>query len=76
MSPKILIAGGYGLVGSMIARHIRQAGFDAELILAGRTPERGLALASELGRAHAIRLDIEGDGAAPEVQEKSQASSS
>lgn len=59
MSPKILIAGGYGLVGSLIAKHIRQAGFDTELILAGRTPERGRALASELGRAHTVRLDIE-----------------
>lgn len=59
MSPKILIAGGYGLVGSLIAKHIRRAGLDVELILAGRTPERGRALASELGRARAVRLNVE-----------------
>lgn len=58
MTPRILIAGGYGLVGGHIARHIRAAGHDAELLLGGRNPELGEALARELGHARAIRLDV------------------
>lgn len=57
MSPRILIAGGYGLVGGLVARHIRAAGHDVELILAGRTPADGEALAQELG-ASTARLDV------------------
>ncbi len=57
MSARILIAGGYGLVGGMIARHLRAAGHDLDLILAGRHPENGGALARELG-ARTVRLDV------------------
>lgn len=57
MSPRILIAGGYGLVGGLVARHIRAAGHDVELILAGRRPADGEALAKELG-AKTARLDV------------------
>lgn len=57
MSPRILIAGGYGLVGGLVARHIRAAGHDVELILAGRQPAAGEGLAKELGAATA-RLDV------------------
>lgn len=57
MSPRILIAGGYGLVGGLIARHIRTAGHDVELILAGRRPAEGEALARELG-AQVAHLDV------------------
>jgi hypothetical protein len=59
MAPRILIAGGYGLVGSNIARQIRATSKDAELVLAGRHPEKGEALARELGRTSATRLDVE-----------------
>lgn len=55
--PKILIVGGYGLVGGLIARHLRTAGHDADLILAGRNPDAGEALARELG-ARTARLDV------------------
>lgn len=54
MTPRILIAGGYGLVGGLIARHIRAAGHGVELILAGRRPAEGEALARELGAATAF----------------------
>ncbi|MDP3854158.1 hypothetical protein [Phenylobacterium sp.] len=54
---RILIAGGYGLVGGLVARHVRAAGHDVELILAGRRPEEGAALAAQLG-ARAVRLDV------------------
>lgn len=59
MAPRILIAGGYGLVGSNIARTIRKVRQDVELVLAGRNPERGAALAQELGGASTAHLDIE-----------------
>lgn len=55
--PKVLIAGGYGLVGGLIARHLRTAGHDLDLILAGRNPDSGGALARELG-ARTARLDV------------------
>ena len=57
MSPRILIAGGYGLVGGLVARHVRAAGHDVELILAGRNPMAGEALAQELG-ASTARIDV------------------
>ncbi len=56
MSPRILIAGGYGVVGSQIARHVRAAGHDVDLILGGRNPPDGEALARELG-ATVVQLD-------------------
>lgn len=59
MAPRILIAGGYGLVGSTIARLIRESDRDVELVLAGRNPEKGAALAQELGHASAAHLDLE-----------------
>ena len=40
MTKTILIAGGYGLVGSHIARHIRRLMPDARLLIAGRSPDR------------------------------------
>lgn len=57
MSSRILIAGGYGLVGGLIARQIRVAGHDVELILAGRNPANGEALAQAVG-ARVIKLDV------------------
>jgi len=55
---RILIAGGYGLIGSTIARHIRTISKDVEIVLAGRTPENGAALAGELGGASTAYLDV------------------
>lgn len=57
MRPRVLIAGGYGVVGSWIGRHLRAAGHDLDLVLAGRQPGQGEALAAELG-ASLARLDI------------------
>jgi short subunit dehydrogenase-like uncharacterized protein len=51
MHSRILIAGGYGLIGSNIARHVRRINKEVEIILAGRNPGNGEALAQELGRA-------------------------
>ncbi|WP_028778352.1 NAD-binding protein [Shimazuella kribbensis] len=58
MSSKILIAGGYGLVGGTIARHIRKIKEDVEIILAGRNPKKGENLANELGNARVVSLDL------------------
>ncbi len=58
MSARILIAGGYGLVGGLIARHLRTAGHDADLILAGRNPEAGEPLARQIG-ARTARLNLD-----------------
>lgn len=55
----ILIAGGYGVVGSSIARLIRSVNADIEIVLAGRNPERGAALAQKLGNARTAYLDLE-----------------
>ncbi|MBE9583314.1 hypothetical protein IM792_02530 [Mucilaginibacter sp. JRF] len=55
---RILIAGGYGLVGSNAARLIRKHYKDVELILAGRTPQHGEQLARELGNAKTAHLDL------------------
>lgn len=57
MRPRVVIAGGYGLVGGFVARHIRAAGHDVDLMLAGRNPQQGKALARELGAA-TLRLDV------------------
>lgn len=57
MRTRILIAGGWGLVGSSIAKVLREAGHDLDIVLAGRNPDRGAALASGLG-ASLVRLDV------------------
>lgn len=55
---RVLIAGGYGLVGGQVARLLHEAGHDLELVLAGRNPEAGAALTAELGATTAA-LDVD-----------------
>lgn len=55
---RVFIAGGYGLVGSYIARLIRSQHQSFELILAGRNPQNGEALAKELGNAETAYLGL------------------
>lgn len=57
MRARILIAGGWGLVGSRIAKVLREAGHDLDIVLAGRNPDSGKALATGLG-ASLVRLDV------------------
>lgn len=63
MTPRVVIAGGYGLVGGMVARHLHAAGHQLDMVLAGRNPEQGEALAVELG-ARTARLDVADPAAA------------
>ena len=58
MSPRILIAGGYGLVGGLVARHIAQAHPGVKLLLGGRNPASGTELAGSLPNARAVALDL------------------
>ncbi|WP_326834088.1 NmrA family NAD(P)-binding protein [Amycolatopsis rhabdoformis] len=55
---RVLIVGGYGLVGGWVARHLRAAGHDVDLVLGGRSPEAGRELAGEVG-AELVRFDLD-----------------
>lgn len=59
LTQRILIAGGYGVVGSAIARLIRKVHKDIEIIIAGRNPEQGQMLVHELGHARTANLNLE-----------------
>ena len=56
---RILIVGGYGQVGTNIARLIRKADSAVKLILAGRNPEKGELLVKELTHAETAYIDLE-----------------
>jgi len=56
---RILIIGGYGQVGSNVARLIRKADTVTEFILAGRNPENGELLAKELTNTTTAYLNPE-----------------
>jgi saccharopine dehydrogenase-like NADP-dependent oxidoreductase len=55
----ILIAGGYGVVGQQIAEVIRANHPELPIVIAGRNPEKGQALADSLGKASVLFLDME-----------------
>ena len=54
----VLIAGGYGVVGSQLARLFRQRHPDIPLLLGGRHPKVANAFAKEIGNAKAVKLDV------------------
>lgn len=56
---RILIVGGYGHVGTNIARLIREADNTIQLILAGRNPQKGKWLAKELIHAETAYVNLE-----------------
>lgn len=53
----LLIVGGYGLVGAHAARLLRARHPDLPLVLGGRNPERGEALAASIG-ASTVAIDV------------------
>jgi hypothetical protein len=56
---RILIVGGYGLVGSNIARLIRKKYNAIEIVLAGRNPRNGEGLAKELNNAETAYINLD-----------------
>jgi len=55
----VLIAGGYGVVGSQIAKIIRQRHPTTPLLLGGRNPASAEPLVQQLGNAKGVALDLE-----------------
>ncbi|MCI3273417.1 hypothetical protein [Streptomyces cylindrosporus] len=56
MKHRVLVAGGYGLVGGWIVRHLRAASHDIDLVIGGRRPDNATALAKECD-ADVVQLD-------------------
>jgi len=54
----ILITGGYGVIGQEISRILRERHPNLKIILAGRNPEKAAEMASSLGNAEAVTVDI------------------
>jgi hypothetical protein len=54
---RVLFVGGYGLVGSHAVRTLRSFSKDVEMLIAGRRPEQGEALALEVGSARTAFFD-------------------
>jgi hypothetical protein len=55
--PPLLIVGGYGLVGEQVSRLLRRRHPDLPLLLGGRNPENGRALAASIGASTAV-IDV------------------
>lgn len=60
MSGRVLIIGGYGNFGSLIARRLSRDP-TLEIVIAGRSVEKAETLVSTLGNATAARLDVSDD---------------
>lgn len=58
----VLIAGGYGLVGGQVAELLRDGHPGLPLVLGGRTPANGQALAERLGSAACAPVDLSSPG--------------
>lgn len=58
LTQHIFIAGGYGMIGSNLATQLRARFPEATLTLAGRAPHKGKALATALGNAQTVALDL------------------
>jgi hypothetical protein len=56
---RVLFVGGYGLVGSHAVRTLRSFSNDLEILIAGRRPQMGDALAMEVGSAGTAFFDSE-----------------
>lgn len=58
-SNTVLIAGGYGVVGTQIAEILRERHPSISLMLGGRNPNKAEALAKRLGLAETLEVDVE-----------------
>lgn len=68
MKTTILIAGGYGVVGSQIAAMFAVRNPDIHVLIAGRSLEKAQAMASTLPNAAAVALDVMADDPLAGVQ--------
>lgn len=71
-SPTVLFVGGYGLVGTEVVTLLRSRHPDARILLGGRNPAGGDALAAGLGRASTVRVNAEAADPLREVLSKSR----
>lgn len=55
--PPLLVIGGYGLVGEQLVRLLRRRHPELPLVLAGRNPDHGQALAASIG-ASTLAVDV------------------
>ncbi|GII32477.1 hypothetical protein [Planotetraspora mira] len=55
---RILVVGGYGLVGGWTIRHLRTAGHDVDVVIGGRRPAEAAAPAHEWG-ASVVKFDTD-----------------
>lgn len=58
MTKRILLAGGYGVVGAQAARLIRKHHPEVELLIGGRRAAEAEKLAAEIGKARGVALDL------------------
>ncbi len=54
----LLVVGGYGEVGGQVCQLLRQRHPGLELLVAGRSTERAVLAAAELGNAAGVRIDV------------------
>jgi hypothetical protein len=58
----VLLIGGSGVVGSQAARTLRRLQPDLPITIGGRDPARAQAVAAEIGRADAAKIDLDRPG--------------
>ncbi|MDX5365541.1 MAG: hypothetical protein LPK88_03830 [Alphaproteobacteria bacterium] len=58
MTKRVLLAGGYGVVGAQVARLLRKHHPDVEILIGGRREREAARLASELGKAFPAIIDV------------------
>lgn len=58
MAKRVLLAGGYGVVGAQVARLLRKHHPEMEILIGGRREAEAAKLAAELGQAGAVPIDV------------------
>lgn len=58
MAKRILLAGGYGVVGAQVAQLLRKHHPEVEILIGGRREKEAAALAAELGNASPAIIDV------------------
>ena len=58
MTKRVLLAGGYGVVGAQVARLLRKHHPETEILIGGRREKEAAKLAAELGKASPTVIDV------------------